>query len=325
MESPFFSIIVPVYKVESYIDKCIQSILNQSYQDFELILVDDGSPDNCPQICDDYVSKYHNIRCIHQKNRGLSGARNTGLSVAKGDYILFIDSDDYFSNNTCFESIHSVAVSGDIDIILHGCIIHDLSSGKERISRGNYDISILKEAKKEVALCYLFDHGLFPGAAWIMTVKRKLIEETKLVFPLNVTAEDYYWNSSILHAANTIDATNKAFVTYNINREGSITTQSKISGIKGVLYSIDNWLNINLQENGITNYLAQAYLLSLMAYTHLPEQEKVDIKDDLFFYSTILNKSSKLHFKLARLILKIFGVQHMGLFIEKIYHLISKR
>lgn len=91
------SIVVPVYKVEKYLKRCIDSILAQTYQNFEIILIDDESPDNCPQICDEYAKKYQNITVIHQKNQspGASEARNTGIELSKGKYIIFIDSDDY--------------------------------------------------------------------------------------------------------------------------------------------------------------------------------------------------------------------------------------
>lgn len=88
------SVIVPVYKVEAYLKPCVDSILAQTYSDFELILVDDGSPDNCPQICDEYAEKDPRIRVIHQQNGGLSAARNSGLDAAVGEYITFVDSDD---------------------------------------------------------------------------------------------------------------------------------------------------------------------------------------------------------------------------------------
>lgn len=94
------SVIVPVYKVEKYLDRCVTSILNQSYTNFEIILVDDESPDNCPKMCDDYAARYDNIVAIHLKNSGIgvSGARNAGVETAKGKYITFIDSDDFAHN-----------------------------------------------------------------------------------------------------------------------------------------------------------------------------------------------------------------------------------
>ena len=92
---PIFSIIVPVYNTEQFLDKCVSSILAQTYNDFELILVDDGSPDNCSQICDKYAQSDSRIKVIHKKNSGVSSARNLGISVARGTYIWFVDSDDY--------------------------------------------------------------------------------------------------------------------------------------------------------------------------------------------------------------------------------------
>lgn len=96
---PRISIIVPVYNVEAYLDRCINSILEQSFDDFELILVDDGSTDNCPSICDSYTQIDSRIRVLHQDNKGLSAARNVGIQVSRGDYITFVDSDDWISKN----------------------------------------------------------------------------------------------------------------------------------------------------------------------------------------------------------------------------------
>lgn len=93
------SIIVPVYKVEKYIKRCMESILNQTYTNLEIILVDDESPDNCPSICDEYGQKDQRIKVIHQKNAGLSGARNTGIDLAKGAYLAFVDSDDFLAKD----------------------------------------------------------------------------------------------------------------------------------------------------------------------------------------------------------------------------------
>lgn len=98
---PLISIIVPVYNVEKYIHRCVDSILSQTYGDFELILVDDGSPDGCGAICDDYAAKDSRIRVIHKENGGLSSARNAGMEIARGKYYLFCDSDDYVSPDWC--------------------------------------------------------------------------------------------------------------------------------------------------------------------------------------------------------------------------------
>lgn len=95
MKSPLISVIVPIYNVESYLNKCVESIVNQTYTNLEIILVDDGSPDNCPIMCDEWAKKDNRIKVIHKENGGLSSARNAGLDIAKGAFIAFVDSDDY--------------------------------------------------------------------------------------------------------------------------------------------------------------------------------------------------------------------------------------
>lgn len=97
MENPKISVIIPVYGVEKYLDRCVQSIVNQSYKNLEIILVDDGSPDNCPKMCDEWALRDARIRTVHRENGGQSCARNTGLSIASGDYVTFVDSDDWIA------------------------------------------------------------------------------------------------------------------------------------------------------------------------------------------------------------------------------------
>ena len=96
-----FSIIVPIYKVEEYLDRCVESLIRQTEKDIEIILVDDGSPDSCPAMCDEWAKKDERIRVVHKENGGLSDARNAGLNIATGEYVLFVDSDDYVAENAC--------------------------------------------------------------------------------------------------------------------------------------------------------------------------------------------------------------------------------
>ena len=111
------SIIVPVYKVERYLENCIESIINQTFKDFELILVDDGSPDRCGLICDNYAKKDERIKVIHKKNEGLSAARNSGIQIAKGEYIAFVDSDDCINKNM-YETLYDTAIENKSDIVV---------------------------------------------------------------------------------------------------------------------------------------------------------------------------------------------------------------
>ncbi|EGP5489252.1 glycosyltransferase, partial [Enterococcus faecium] len=122
------SIIVPVYKVEPYLRKCVDSILAQTFTDFEVILVDDGSPDNSGKICDEYASKDSRVRVIHKKNGGLSSARNAGIDVARGKYLGFVDSDDYIEKDM-YELLYDNIVKEQADLSI--CGIYDIYAGKK--------------------------------------------------------------------------------------------------------------------------------------------------------------------------------------------------
>lgn len=120
---PLVSIIVPVYNVEAYLYRCIENILNQTYSDFELILVDDGSPDKCSQICDEYAQKDSRIKVIHKRNGGQSSARNTGLEICRGEYIYFCDSDDWIEPNLLELTIDKIT-NEDADMVRFQCFTH---------------------------------------------------------------------------------------------------------------------------------------------------------------------------------------------------------
>lgn len=113
------SVVVPVYKVEPYLDRCVESIVNQTYSNLEIILVDDGSPDRCPQMCDEWAKRDGRIKVVHKQNAGLGMARNTGIENAAGEYICFFDSDDYVALDT-IEKAYRLAAAEKSDIVLFG-------------------------------------------------------------------------------------------------------------------------------------------------------------------------------------------------------------
>ena len=117
--NPKVSIVVPMYGVEKYLEKCVNSLIHQTLKDIEIILVDDGSPDKCGEIAEQYAKNDARIKVIHQKNAGLGPARNTGMEVAVGEYIGFVDSDDWV-NETMFEHLYNAALKGNADIAVGG-------------------------------------------------------------------------------------------------------------------------------------------------------------------------------------------------------------
>ena len=142
VNNPLISVIIPVYKVEKYLNKCIDSVLNQTYDNLEIILVDDGSPDNCGRICDEYAQKDSLIKVIHQENAGLPAARNAGIDVATGEYITFVDSDDYI-HPEMVEILYSNLVLTDVDISVCGFISFNEGEEPEVKKRKTNELVVL--------------------------------------------------------------------------------------------------------------------------------------------------------------------------------------
>ena len=162
--SPLVSVIVPIYNMEKYLRKCVDSIINQTYHNLEIILVDDGSPDQCPQICDEYAEKDSRIVVIHKKNGGLSSARNAALDVCQGDYIGFIDSDDYIEPNM-YENLLEAIITEDGAIGATGVAVESESGITKYVvnadnvdeSKGQYVESLLLH-KGDVSVCSKLFH-----------------------------------------------------------------------------------------------------------------------------------------------------------------------
>lgn len=198
MEKALVSVIVPVYKVEQYLDRCINSIVNQTYTDLEIILVDDGSPDNCPQMCDEWASKDNRIRVIHKENAGLGMARNTGIENATGVYICFFDSDDYIALDTVEKACRlaeeeraEIVIFGMSSVDRHGKIRHNLvPDSPKRCFQGDEVQEIflpdLVDAKRNdtviknlclSACCCLFSMDLVRKTGWRFVSERENISE----------------------------------------------------------------------------------------------------------------------------------------------------
>lgn len=181
MTEPKFSIIIPVYNVETYLTRCIDSILSQTFSDFECILVDDGSTDSSGAICDEYAKKDSRVKAVHQENQGSQVARNTGLDVACGQYIEFIDSDDWIEKDALELFYKILSADETIDMLLFG--YRFLNDKGEVLSTSNY--SKLKIANCEQANLSLFTPKKgksVQGFLWNKIFKRKQLEENNIRF-----------------------------------------------------------------------------------------------------------------------------------------------
>ena len=170
MSEPLVSVVIPIYKVENVLRRCVDSVLNQTYHNLEVILVDDGSPDGCPQICDEYAMNDARVRVIHKQNAGLGFARNTGIENATGKYICFFDSDDYIEPVTIEESC-ALAEKTDADLVCYGHI-EETSNGKilkKRIPTPPKDVFVGKEIREELMPMSL-SHCAKTGKNWNLSL-----------------------------------------------------------------------------------------------------------------------------------------------------------
>ena len=186
VRNPKISIIVPVYKVEKFLSECVSSILTQSFRDFELVLVDDGSPDECPQMCDKYSLNDPRVVTFHKKNGGLSSARNFGLDHAKGRYIMFVDSDDLLAEDA-LERLYNEIITTNADVVLGRIIRFDAKSGK---SRPYTHLEDYKEMSGKQTLEMLLKGNPLNISVCGGMYKREVWDEVRM--PVGYVCEDWY-------------------------------------------------------------------------------------------------------------------------------------
>lgn len=235
MKNVLVSVIVPVYKVELYLERCLESIINQTYKDLEIILVDDGSPDKCPEICDQYAEYDKRVKVIHKPNGGLSSARNAGIDVMNGEYVTFIDSDDFISEDAIEKWVHYIKeyhaniVVGKYQIYNKGDILERNSTGK------------VEKWSVCDALRYMFIIDGKLCSAWGKLYDARLFE--RLRYPEEIQyAEDMYVIHLLFHEAENIVFTND--VQYYYSQEGASLVRSAFSEKKlQRVEAVEKWID----------------------------------------------------------------------------------
>lgn len=207
------SIIVPVYKVEKFLDECVQSIIEQTYQNLQIILVDDGSPDRCGEMCEEWARKDKRIKVIHKENGGLSDARNAGLAEATGEFIAFVDSDDWIEPQM-YEVMLTELIKEGADLVACG-IVYSYPD-KVVIHSSTYDVGA-----PEKFLKMIYQDTIFPVAAWNKLYRKKLWKNFE--FPKGKICEDAFTTYLLLDSASTIVQIPNGLYHYRI-RESSIMT-----------------------------------------------------------------------------------------------------
>lgn len=216
------SIIVPIYNVEPYLRKCVNSLLHQDLpaEDYEIILVDDGSPDRCGDICDEYASKYGNIRVVHRKNGGLSAARNSGIEIAQGKYIQFVDSDDYLEPNVLKALVEKMETD-NLDVLRFN--YQNVNENYE-VFEPNKVSKPFVDYRDEICDGIAFLNERLGSACYVVQfmLKRELLQDKKNHFKEGIYFEDTEWTPRILVEAKRVTSVPTMVYNYLV-RQGSIT------------------------------------------------------------------------------------------------------
>lgn len=233
------SIIVPIYKVEKYLKKCIESILKQTYKNIEIILVDDGSPDNCGKICDDYKQMDKRIKVIHKNNGGLSEARNYGIREARGDYLLFVDSDDFIAENICEILINNInKYSADMVICNFYYVFENKKAIKNEMS-SKKDVQVLE--KENIIREYFLNYSVDLNVAWNKLYKKDIFKGMNaILFPVGKLHEDTYIMYKIYYNLNRLVRINKPLYYYR-QRNDSIISSFSIKNVKDIIGYIKDY------------------------------------------------------------------------------------
>lgn len=321
---PLLTVVIPVYNVEKYLNRCIESILLQEWKNYDILLVDDGSTDHSPQICDDYVKAYDFISVIHKENGGLSEARNTGISHAKGEYVYFPDSDDWIEPDT-FIALAEALESQDFDIISFN---REFVKGEEDAIVSEPEVTQVFEGKD--AFVQMLKHTYITGFANDKIYRKSLFIDNNILFPSRKYYEDLGTNYKLFLSAQKVYATNQKYYHYLIDNPDSITqswNEKKFRDMFGfykeMFYSDFVRSQLNQEEiqilqlyyvNGLTHILASLYKSKLdKKYIDITNQVKQELVKNSVSLSQMKDQPNKLKYILFRLkVLRLaFSIQNI--------------
>ena len=282
--SPKISIIVPVYKVEKYLPRCINSILAQTFTDFELLLIDDGSPDKSGEICDEYAQKDSRIRVFHKENGGVSSARNVGLDNAKGEWVCFVDSDDYIEN-IWFSFLGKKTIKS-IDLICFGATYHNSTKVVYSISPKSH----LYTQEKITDFITKYSNTCIINAPWTKFFKRTIIQNYNLRFEEDLSiGEDLLFNLKFIAITNSILVYEFCAYNYYIYPNSLLRGRHSFEELRRLCISISKVVQLILKSHslniaeckGLKIILFSCYILAIrrLFEDDIIESRKTQLKE----------------------------------------------
>lgn len=321
------SIIVPAYQIETYLAECVKSVENQNYNDYEIIIVDDGSKDNTPEIADELKKEFSNIYVIHQENQGLSEARNSGIKVAKGKYCVLLDGDDMFQPDTLIELAKCIEENNMPDVVISRFVTLDSLTGEIKECPFTFDkkrldcISSVSMKFKEISHYWL--------AGWLFCVRLDYLKQHNLFFKKGLLHEDEEWMPRVALHAQSIAFNNVPYYCYRLNRDGSITNklnENRMLDSIRIISILQDELEDDTysdQAKDVMLYRIQIILFGTInkasLYRNIENyKEIIGLLEEKIY---ILRHSQRMIYRLSYIMCKTIGVKRTGLFLQKLVSL----
>lgn len=325
---PRFSIIIPVYNIGLYLEECLQSVLKQNFNNYQLILVDDGSTDNSCIICNKYAASDSRLKIIHQKNQGASAARNAGIQHAEGEYIIFLDGDDYWSDTEVLSIINNRLNASNADVLSFN-YVKFYSGIFKKPYFAEIDNMPLKMLSQNNSFDYLVENELWIACPWNKAIKRELFIEGNLYFKVGITSEDIDWCLRLAIIAQRFDYISDVIVYYR-QRSGSVSNNITTKKVDTLIDNIESCILI-LDKNTICEksaqlqpyigYLFGTAMFSVSCLNDSKERNRLICRLKKNKYA--LNWSSNKKIKLLQVSNKIGGIKFV-VFLLRIRNVLNK-
>lgn len=328
-----FSVIIPVYNSTKYVTESVKTITNQTFTDYELLLVDDGSTDNSGEICDKLAASDSRIKVIHKKNGGTSDARNCGLDNAQGEYIMFMDNDDMWNGVDGLAEIAALLDESKPDFLTFPIRIlhHDTGSIEDELPNIPKRSEFLENTTYADRLSFLISTGVMCSAVWCKVIKHSLITENSIRFPLHMRNEDTDVTADLLRCASSIDYYDKPFYIYRVGHTYAQTSKlpqyNEVHDLYNILnkhISALNTVEDVQRKNAVFSFLAYPFAVWMGQIKFVNDERiKTDV-NNLKKYTWIMEFSNNKSVKYARIAYKLLGFnlacKLLNIYIKKIHY-----
>lgn len=312
---PSVSVIIPVYNAEKYLDQCLESVVNQTHTDLEIILVNDGSKDSSGALCDSWAEKDDRIKVIHKPNSGVAATRNMGTAAATGQWILHLDSDDWYEQNNLIETLLNKAEETDSDIV---CFNYRRYFENSK----TFSDVLCRTNGNEATVAFLVDNKIFTSSPCLKIIKHSIIRDNGIDFEEGRLSEDIEFNAKLLFATDKITFCEDCIYIYRA-RENSITTSISKKHVDDLIHIIDKMSKVENRTHEYNSFLAFQYC-TLLINAHIAKADKAVFKK-IFSYKWLLQYDSGSIVKLVHTVSRFTGIRFCSYILYLYFELVINK